>query len=42
MNDWDKALQALLDAELIDAATLEEAQELAEKEINPKPWKVWR
>lgn len=42
MNYWDKALQALIEAELIDAATLEEAQALAEKEINPRWWKVWR
>lgn len=42
MSDWDKALLALLDAELIDAATLEEAQALADREINPNWWKVWR
>lgn len=42
MNDWDKALQELIDAELIDAATLEEAQALAERETNRIWWKVWR
>lgn len=42
MNDWDKALEVLLAAELIDAATLEEAQALAERETNPRWWKVWK
>lgn len=42
MNDWDKALQVLVEAELIDAATLEEAQALADRETNRIWWKVWR
>lgn len=42
MNDWDEALKVLLEAELIDAATLEEAQALADRETNPDWWKVWK
>lgn len=42
MNDWDAALKALVEAELIDAATLEEAQALADRETNRSWWKVWK
>jgi hypothetical protein len=39
---FTKAIGYLYDAELIDYATLEEAQALAEREVNPRWWKVFK
>lgn len=42
MTDWDAAFDVLLRQGLVDSATLEEAQALADRETNPNWWKVFR
>lgn len=42
MTDWDTALTNLLTVGLVDTATLEEAQALADRETNRIWWKVWK
>lgn len=42
MKHLADALTSLLTVGLVENATLEEAQVLADREINPNWWKVWR